>query len=308
VAELIADERKRARGLNCSSEPAMPSEQEVMNSLAVHAIEQFVATFTIPIMYEFRGGDGILGTGTLFEIRERCFVITASHLFDPNDFREDFNEEFNPEKLACPDRRSRIPEQPTTFSEFDLCRAVQTGYDHDVAFMALKSAEKIRRLRSGWTFLTLDQVGLPTPEPVHFLAGYPVALVRQEPAYYSGPLAVVRTERLPEPPKGAQEPIDARFDFFFKYGTQVQIGGSDKIIESPRLQGASGGSLCQLVLTEEPLWVPTKALRIVAIQSTVARSRQWFRARSWLGAAELLRRQYPELADEIARRVLGKAK
>jgi hypothetical protein len=33
----------------------MPSEQEVMQALAVHAIEQFVSTFTIPIMYEFQG-------------------------------------------------------------------------------------------------------------------------------------------------------------------------------------------------------------------------------------------------------------
>jgi hypothetical protein len=243
----------------------MPSEQEVMQALAVHAIEQFVSTFTIPIMYEFQGGDGILGTGTLFEIGGKYFIVTASHLFDPEDFRTEFQEEFDPQKLACPDRRSRIPAQPTTFGEFDLCRAVQTGFDHDVAFLELKAAEKIERLKSGWTFLTLDQVGLPTQEELHFLAGYPVALVRREREFYSGPLAVLRTIRLPQPPEGAREPIDARFDFFFKYGTQVHVGGDDKVMESLRLQGASGGSLCQLVLTEEPLWMPTKAIRIVAI-------------------------------------------
>jgi len=120
----------------------MPSDEEVMNHLALYSIEQFVARFTIPIMYAFSRGDGILGTGTLFQTGDRFFVITASHLFDPDDFREKFGERFDQEKLACPDRRSPIPEHPTTFGQFNICRAVQTHFDHDVAFLELQSPEK----------------------------------------------------------------------------------------------------------------------------------------------------------------------
>ena len=58
--------------------PVMPSDEEVMNHLALYSIEQFVARFTIPIMYAFSRGDGILGTGTLFQTGDRFFVITAS--------------------------------------------------------------------------------------------------------------------------------------------------------------------------------------------------------------------------------------
>jgi hypothetical protein len=153
----------------------MSTGQQVMNEEAINAIERFIASFTIPIMYEFKGGDGILGTGVLFEIGGMYFVITASHLFDPKEFLEHFGEEFDPEKLACPDWRYVKPEQPTTFGKFELCRSVQTGFDHDAAFLELKEPDKIKRLKNGWTFLTIDQVGLPTDEELYFLAGYPMS-------------------------------------------------------------------------------------------------------------------------------------
>jgi hypothetical protein len=213
----------------------MPSEQEALNVLALYAIEQFVAKFTIPIMYGFAVGDAILGTGTLFEIGGRYFIITASHLFDPDDFRRDFREEFNPEKLACPDRRSVSPEHPTTFGNAEIRRSVQTGFDYDVAFLELKNPEKIERLREGWTFLTLQQVGAPTDVDLYFLAGYPVALIERGPDFYSGPLAVVRTNRRPAQPTDARAPVHPNFDLFFNYDTAAKLGTSDKIIEAPRL-------------------------------------------------------------------------
>jgi hypothetical protein len=281
----------------------MPSELGPLNEEALSAIQQFIAEFTIPIMYEFAAADGILGTGTLFKISDRYFIVTAAHLFDAAEFRREFREEFNPEKLACPDQRSRVPERPTTFGNCNLCSTAQTDFDHDAAFIELKSPEKIERLSRHWTFLTLDQAGKPTDEELFFLAGYPVALVTYGPDRYSGPLAVIRTNRLPNPPEDAIEPIDLRYDLFFKYSTKAKLGTTDDTIESPGLRGASGGSICQLVLTEEPLWMPSKAIRIVAIQSSAWGGRTWFRAKSWLGVAELLRRTDSQLADEIARHI-----
>ena len=286
----------------------MSAEDEELERRAIEAIEHFIARFSIPIIYAFDNGqEGILGTGTLLRIGNRYFVVTASHLFNPAEFRRAFREEFDPKKLACPDRRSRTPEQPTTFGNFEIARSVQTGFDPDVAICELKDPEKIKRLLSGWEFVTLDQIARPTNEELFFLAGFPSDLVEIKRGGYSGPLLVLRTNRLEKPPSNAPKPTDPNFDIFCKYATHGKLGTTDQIIATPWLGGVSGGSLCQLVPTKGKIWSPNKVIKIVGIQSSAMRDRTWFLVKSWLGVAELLRRYDKTLAKEIERH-LGKDK
>lgn len=260
-----------------------------------------MAKFTIPIMYEFDSGDTILGTGTLARFGGRHFVITASHLFDKDEFRKNFGEEFDPEKLACPNRRTTMPEKPTTFGDFQLVRSKQTWFDFDVAFLELKSKEKIEALSSGWTFIGPELVGerKKAPEEIFLLAGYPGKLVRPvSRSAYSGPLLLIQTEPLAQPPSEARRPVHARFDLFFKYAKQGVLD-SGAIADTPELHGTSGGPVAQVILADDQLWLPSKAIKIVGVQSSGSDDRMWFRAKSWLGVIELLRREVPDVAREV---------
>lgn len=46
------------------------------------AIEQFALNVTVPILLEAGLEAALLATGTLFEIAERQFIVTARHIFD----------------------------------------------------------------------------------------------------------------------------------------------------------------------------------------------------------------------------------
>jgi hypothetical protein len=65
------------------TEPVVP--KEVMS-----AIEQFTAKVTVPVLYDDpEAALDQVGTGTLFEIDHRLFLVTAAHLFEgvnPSNF------------------------------------------------------------------------------------------------------------------------------------------------------------------------------------------------------------------------------
>ena len=139
-------------------------------------IEKFALNVTIPILRDTVNGVGLLATGTLFEIAERQFIVTARHIFD--DVRD----------LTA----LAFPENPMkgslhTFGSFEL---VKPAEEHvDIAVMELKETATISKLKDGWQFLSLSNVALPSTtlnDGAFFLSGYPASLTQESGGWLRG--------------------------------------------------------------------------------------------------------------------------
>jgi hypothetical protein len=109
------------------------------------AIEQLMHKVIVPILYD-RGDAGIdqIGTGTLFCIADRHFIVTAQHIFDNID----------PKKIAYPETPRGIT--PYTLGNYQIVTTT-TGPDFDIALVELLEGETISRLKSGWQFPLIEK-------------------------------------------------------------------------------------------------------------------------------------------------------
>lgn len=174
-----------------------------LTTIEAVAVERFTVSVTIPLLYEGDGSTFLRGTGTLFEIDGRPFVVTARHLFDKDD-----------DEAEAPDpTRFAFPEHPFkgglhTFGDFGLFRPTEKHID--IAVMELRCAATITKLRSSWQFLSLANVASPsrvTEDGAFFLAGYPAALTKPGGDWLRGALVTAYTQRLPEIPVEAKKPV-----------------------------------------------------------------------------------------------------
>jgi hypothetical protein len=248
---------------------AHPIPPEVMR-----AVEQFTAHVTIPVLYDDPAAANQIGTGTLFTVDRRLFLVTARHLFDNQDLT-----------------RFSIPAPPDpqlhTLGEFNLLRPTEEVID--VAVLELKANTTINRLTSGWWRpLTLENVAPASQQGLFALCGYPSERAVVRGGLIGGSLITAYTERvLPIPPE-AEPPIIPNLDLFFHYDAQA-IDLKGKAIATPHLGGCSGASIWEY---REPkgilFWTPEQCLHIVGVQSSFRRGR-YFRGKSWAAVLEVLR-------------------
>lgn len=255
------------------------------------AIEKFALNVTIPILLETKNGAGLLATGTLFEIAERHFIVTARHIFDD----------------VCDLTTLAFPENPLkgglhTFGNFQLAKPTEEHLD--IAVMELKDAEVISKLKSGWQFLSLSNVALPSatsPDGAFFLSGYPGSLTKNSGGWLQGVFATAYTQRIPDTPSGASAPVIPELDLFFNYGHEAtSITG--KQVETPKLPGTSGASVWEHKPTSTAVWTPESAVRVVGVQSAYVHSK-YFRAKNWLAVAKVLEQIAPPVAEAVRSRL-----
>lgn len=251
------------------------------------AIEKFALNVTVPILLETTNGAGLLATGTLFEIAERQFIVTARHIFD--DVRDLTTLAF--------------PENPLkgglhTFGSFQLAKPTEEHFD--VAVMELQEAETIAKLKSGWQFLSLSNVALPSatsPDGAFFLSGYPGSLTKNSGGWLQGAFATAYTQRIPDTPSEALEPVIPQLDLFFDYGHEAtSITG--KQIKTPELPGASGASVWEHKPSSTAVWTPESVVRVVGVQSAYVHSK-YFRAKNWWAVAKVLEQIAPPVAEAV---------
>ena len=228
------------------------------------AVEAFSATVTVQLLLADKEGKPIpRGTGTLFEVGDRQLVVTAKHLFD----------ELEPDDLE----RFCVPEGPRggifTVGNCDLHRPKEGHVD--IAFLEFKERETIERMRTGWRFLTMENVADASPTGDFVLTGYPEPFTIREGSSIVGGLASVYTQRIAVPadlPFSAAPIIEGLNDLFFAY-TETATLGDGTTIPSPVLLGASGGSLWEYCESprEQPLWNPDQAVKVVGVQASYRR-------------------------------------
>jgi hypothetical protein len=249
-------------------------------------VGQFMRTRTIPLVWNADGYTSSVGTGTLFRIADRHFIITARHIFD----------KYAPEKIRYPARR----DYATSLATIGLARVVKPDTEaFDVAVIELLEEAAKDRLSAGWEFLTLDNVAPASTDGVFALMGYPEFTCRSE--LWTPPKGIVySSDRIIDPPKEAKN-VNPDVDLFFEYGRTAVA--DDKEIDAPELPGTSGCSVWEYVDLDGGFWASEKVTKVVGVQSAWLRGK-YFRAVSWGVVASILSRMDPDLKDAVMQRWL----
>ena len=240
-----------------------PINPEIMKALGA-----FAASVAVPIIYDHKeaGGDQI-GTGTLFTVQGRFFLVTAAHLFR---FK------------GCDPARFAIPSVHTTqLWSLGRCNLlIPTDEAFDIAVVELLEETTIERAKASWKILTLANTAPASPAGVFILCGFPSERTKRTGDMVRGSRIIAFTQRMNEPPDEAEQPIHPALDLFFHYDSEAShIAGA--AIATPKLVGCSGASIWEY---REPqhvsVWTPEQCLRVVGVQSDWFRGK-YFRAKSW---------------------------
>ncbi len=233
------------------------------------SIKSFMRSVTVPAI-EALGGDAIdqVVTGTLFRIAGKLFFVTARHIFD----------NMRPEDLCIPHSPDGDRE-PRTLGRITVTKPEIE--DIDLAIVEIHCPETIARIEPGWRVLPLDSMRLASQQGSFVLSGYPSELGnRPNPSLVKSALFMVETDRLNEIPTGADQPVNADLDLFFAYGHDG-FKADGEAVDAPHLRGASGASIWEFYPQYQgAFWAPDHALKIVGVQSIMARNYDYFRAKS----------------------------
>lgn len=247
----------------------------MLDEIEVAAIQSFTLSVTVPILLDLpNGAVQLLATGTLFRVGGRHLIVTARHVFD----------NVNAETMAFP----AAPKggDAYTLGKFTIFKPEEEHVD--VAVMRLESPDVIEMLSKSWHFLSLENIARPfenAPDETFFVAGYPDVMTKMVGAKLHGNFVTAYSQRLPDIPKWATEPVVPELDLFFDYGEKAKrVGGGE--IDSPALPGVSGASIWQIG-SVDGIWTPESAIRVVGVQSAYKPS-EYFRAKSWWAVAKIL--------------------
>ncbi len=126
----------------------------------IEILGQFMRTRTLPLVWKADGYTSSIGTGTLFRIAYRHFIVTARHIFD----------EYEPKKIAYQARR----DSTASLFTIGLASVVKPVTETpDVAVIEVIEDITKERLSNGWVFLALDSVAPPSADGIFALMGYP---------------------------------------------------------------------------------------------------------------------------------------
>ena len=249
------------------------------------AVKQFLRKVTVPILCDTPKGIDHIGTGTLFEIDNKYFLITAQHIF----------ENFNAKDLSIPNNPTDSDLQ--TLGRFVLhkpsCEAI------DIAVLQLQESRTIDTVKKGWRLLKPENAAPASPEGAFLLCGYPSQRITVHGGRLAGTLLIAYTARLGEMPKEAKQPVDPHLDLFFRHDTNpTDLDGQP--IAGPHLGGTSGCSIWEYYESASRLvWTPESALRIIGIQSSFLKG-QFIRTKSWEFVMATLREIDPNLSGSGA--------
>lgn len=250
-------------------------------------VHRFVMSVTIPILHELGDAAALLATGTLFKIAGRVFIITARHVFD---------EVSDLTLLAYPE--NPLKGSLHTFGDMTIYKPKEEHID--VAVIELLDPATLVRLNAGWQFLHLENVGAPSDNPDDgsvFVGGYPQSMTGLKDGWTTGAFLTAYTQRIPDTPRGALEPICEDLDMFFDYGHSAHTLAGEPIT-TPALKGVSGGSIWETVLPTSAVWTPDQSVRVIGVQSSFRHS-DFIRAKNWWAVATVLESVDEGLASEV---------
>jgi hypothetical protein len=247
------------------------------------SLRAFGDDYSMPICSQMVGGNArLIGSGSLFAVTDKVFLITASHVVEehfPRKVRSLRNGEPNDCHLLVPSAGDRL---------VSISGRVTGSPKFDVAVLEISSPQE---LTTRWTPIELDQVSLGEPtEGWHHFAGWPVQLSSRSAGAMQGDRyrftcrsenSIVDDEQLE-----LALPIDLNGHVTFD-GTPASL---------PALEGISGCPVWRVFGEHPSEYRP----RVAGVETGYIRKAQhlYVKATRWHVVLSLIERAYPGLLGQ----------
>lgn len=259
-------------------------------------VHNFILRVTIPILQDAGECPNVLGTGTLFRIQGRSFIVTAAHILK-KDEKDLYSPDIDLTSIAVPTGTLRASLH--TLGPFQLFRPHPPSHI-DVVVIELLSPDVVAMLEAGWHFLDLSQVASAASAERFILSGFLVDGATFDGKNVGQKMLRLSTDRLHYVPE-VDHPEPSVDQFYY-----LQESGelSDRrMAEIPSLKGMSGASIWSYAEPQEgKLWDVSTALKVVAVQGS-AKKRRWFRGADWKAVAAIL--SSPDVGLDLGDPVVG---
>lgn len=255
-------------------------------------LNEYRLKFTIPLFYECGEAFHVLGTGTLFQQEDRYFIVTADHIFR-------FDEK-NPESPLIDLASVGVPTDPRPAGA-GAAEILKLGSHNiyqlppptlvDAIVVEIRDPAMIATLKKGWSFLPFSQAEDVGEDDDRFvITGFMFQNIdfNRETNIVSQSFLNLETDYLHFIP-AVTAPVP-QFDVFFYLQADVaNVDGTQRKVTT--LKGLSGGPIWAIRdIVQTDLWVPYKAMKIVAIQSAELQSEEkWSRGVRWSAVQQILR-------------------
>ena len=256
--------------------------------------------FTLPIFSEPPKSLKLLGTGTLFKHEDRYFIVTADHIFrededDPNSPLIDMTTVGVPVEPRAAGTGAAAIKALGNHNVYRITRPVLI----DVIVIELLEPEIIATLKAGWSFLPFAQAeDVDTADDRFVITGFMGQDLRFDDAtnVVSQAMLNLETDYLHYTP-AVKDPVPDFDLFFYLQADMTNVDGTRRTVTT--LKGLSGGPIWVVRdIAKDDLWLPSKAMKIVAIQSSEFRGEEkWSRGFRWSAVKQILRQPEVGLQD-----------
>jgi hypothetical protein len=248
--------------------------------------------FTLPLFSEPPRSFVLLGTGTLFEHEDRYFIVTADHIFRVN--------EDDPRSPLIDMTTVGVPTDPRPAGA-GAASIVTLGNHHlyrlappvliDVIVVELLDPQTIATLKAGWSFLPFSQAeDVVATDDRFVITGFMAQGLRfdKDTNRVGQALLNLETDYLHYTPQ-VVDPVPQFDMFFYLQAGMTNVDGTQRTVTT--LKGLSGGPIWAVRdIAKNDLWIPSKAMKIVAIQSSELQSQEkWSRGFRWSAVQQILR-------------------
>jgi hypothetical protein len=263
-----------------------------LNDMEWLTIRTFCESCTIPIIAENNTQSGVHGTGTLFEMNNRLYVITAGHVVEsimkyPNNYGIPI---------------AKLKSDVYTFNKCD-CISPSSGRDielYDIAMMHIQDDQMCRLLKSNYSFLTKHNLSkVHNVSSDYLIVGFPAGMSTCIPGkqLYGNSLMLVTKLRA-----GKVSDIgdpNPHFDLFFHY-PEFLVSDKGVQVPAPDLRGISGSSIWLFTdyASNSGLWYPGDLIKVVGIERSYKR-KDWVRGIKWNAVAHLFDKTDKDAKEEL---------
>jgi len=246
--------------------------------------------YTVPLIEEDEKTAAILGSGTLFSVNSKHYLITAAHVID------ELVKAKRTDRIGIPLGRvgSPVCNLGKHYITYDLKTEI-----FDIAIIRLDQPEMAAALATHWNFLSPRNIaGLRSEIKKCFVAGYPRATSRTTADWQMSStfmaFATTFLDRVPDDAQDVRDGLDVFLDHEEK-GTALD----GTLVELPRLQGVSGASVWSVLPdSRDGVWNAESQVRVVAVD-VACRPGSYIRAKSWALVAKLFEALDGRAAEEI---------
>jgi hypothetical protein len=256
------------------------------------ALHNFFIQVTFPILAPHGDQFCVIGTGTLFKIAGRYFLISAAHILDG----------YPPEKWCYPEGPHKGAIRTIGAAEFNRVKDDVI----DICVVEIKDPETIAIVEKNWRVITLDNVWLPdlSADSV-YLSGFPSVRAVYKDANLHGRIFLLRRSFRAEKPDMAKHSAEATrkgVDFFVDFTKPTINELTDEDVSDVAINGMSGCSVWAYRKRgwhSHKVWLPESVLCVVGVQSAYVRN-DFLRCKSWGAVMTALFSLDKEIRGELA--------